>query len=91
MNEEELAALRHPDSTDKSPMTATLSHPEGIGHLNFSWFTTDRWIVVKSHLPFDMIKSEGWEFYKNVPTTLPKDLGRKVWDDLLERGYYEAA
>jgi hypothetical protein len=91
MNEEELAALRHPDSTDKSPMTATLSHPEGIGHLNFSWFTTDRWIVVKSHLPFDMIKSEGWEFYKNVPTTLPKDLCRKVWNDLLERGYYEAA
>ena len=86
MNEEELAAL-----TCKNPMTATLCHPEGIGHLNFSWWTNDRWLVVESYLPFDMIKSEGWEFYKNAPTVLHKDLGRKVWDDLLERRYYEAA
>ena len=87
MNEESLVY----SASNTSPMVATLSHPEGIGHLNFAWHTTDRWIVIVAHLPYEMIKSEGWEFYKNVPTTLPKDLARKVWDDLVERGYYEAA
>ena len=82
MNEEYLTTIGN-----TYPFVAVLSHPEGVGHLKFSWFANDRWLVVESHLLYDMIKSEGWEFYKNSPTVLPKDLGRKVWDDLLERGY----
>jgi len=91
MNEESLGHHTGYHTNDETASVATLSHPEGIGHLNFAWFTPDRWVVIVSHLPYEMFKSEDWEFYKNVPTTLPKDLARKVWDDLLERGYYEAA